>query len=202
MTVAAAPRFAFPADVEGYLLEDVGRMLFDYACRVPADGLIVELGSYKGRSTICLAQSGRTVWAVDHFKGESIGDISDGVGRAPRLDDPVHAHADHIAGTYFAAFMANIKQYVGGGNVKPVGIDSHDGPPVNCAVELLFVDAAHDYDSVSADLSAWEPFITPHGVVILDDVNFPGVERAIVDLGQRGWRFVERVATTMALRRL
>ncbi len=193
MIATAEPRvFAFPSDVEGYLLEPVGEMLYRLACRVPEDGLIVELGSYKGRSTICLAQSGRKVWAVDHFLGEPL-DV---------LDDKGHALPDHVAGDYRAAFMANTAPYE---NVRAIVQPTAFGPagmPVPGGfIDLLFVDAGHDYESVTADLAAWEPHMRPRGVIVFDDANFPGVARAMADAGGRGWRYLERAFATVAVQR-
>lgn len=187
-----ATRFVFPEDVEGYLKPSVGEMLYRFACAVPEGGLIVELGSYKGRSTICLAQSGREVWAVDHFKGEPL--VS--------LDDREHALPDHLTGMYISAFRANLHRY---GVAEHVGVlrqDTHKPPPIcGDGIDLLFVDAGHDYESVTADLAAWEPYMKPTGVIIFDDANFPGVAKAMADAGQRGWRFVERTLATIAVRK-
>ena len=69
------------------------------------------------------------------------------------------------------------------------------------AIDLLFVDAAHDYESVTADLAAWEPWVKDDGVIVLDDVNFPGVAKAAADLAGRGWRLLTGSNQTIALKR-
>lgn len=185
-----APALVFPEEVEGYLPHAAGHMLFRLACAVPERGLIVELGSYKGRSTICLAQSGRKVWAVDHFKGEAFEEVN----------DKRNVKADHLSGTYSDAFLTNLQRF-DYGNVRVLQQDTAAGPPEAVSVDLLFVDAAHDYPSVTADLAAWEPYMAPRGVIAFDDVNFPGVMHAVADAGQRGWRFLERAGTTIAVQR-
>ncbi len=194
--------FVFPAEVEGYLSEDAGRLLFDFAKQVPEDGLIVELGSYKGKSTICLAQAGRRVWAVDHFQGEHLRD----------LDDQANAHSDHYTGRYWDAFLDNIQRYGVADQVRVIEQDTADGPPKTLVfadasaggvplVDLLFVDAAHDYTSVAADLAAWEPFMKPEGVIAFDDCNFDGVARAVSEAGQRGWRHIANAGSLVLVRR-
>ncbi len=95
-----AEEFELP-DVEGYLTDEQGRLLDRFAKRVPEDGLIVELGSYKGKSTIALARSGRRVYTVDHFAGEP----------ADELDDPIHGHTDHMNGNYREDLEANLARY-------------------------------------------------------------------------------------------
>jgi len=52
-------------DVDGWLTEDQGRVLFEEARR--SAGPVVEIGSHLGRSTIVLASSGARVVAVDPF---------------------------------------------------------------------------------------------------------------------------------------
>ncbi len=68
-------------------------------------------------------------------------------------------------------------------------------------IDLLYIDAAHDYESVTADLAAWEPYMKPDGLMIFDDANFPGVAHAMADAGSRGWRHVDSTGTMVAVRR-
>jgi hypothetical protein len=59
--------------VEGWLLASEGNWLFNSARSLPNRANLVEIGSYKGRSTCCLAlgcrDSERRVYAVDSFDG-------------------------------------------------------------------------------------------------------------------------------------
>ena len=186
--------FVFPKDVEGYVIEDVARMLNELARQVPADGLIVELGSFKGRSTISLAMSGRATWAVDNFKGEALEAVDDKV--------IVRNHPDHITGGYKEALIDNLSRYGVADNVRIFDRDTAIPPDlVEPSIDLLFVDAAHDYESVTADLAAWEPWVKDDGVIVLDDVNFPGVAKAAADLAGRGWRLLTGSNQTIALKR-
>lgn len=48
-------------------------------------------------------------------------------------------------------------------------------------IDYLYVDAAHDYDSVRADLDAWGPHVRPGGLLLGDDYGndmYPGVKEA------------------------
>jgi Methyltransferase domain len=51
-------------------------------------------------------------------------------------------------------------------------------PPASC--DLVLIDAAHDYDSVDADIQAWLPTVKVGGILAGDDhePNYPGVEKA------------------------
>ncbi len=190
--------FVFPKDVEGYLTEDQGRLLWEFANRTPADGLIVELGAYKGKSTICLAQAGRRVWTFDSFEGEQLAN----------LDDQLAAKPDHLSGNYRQALEENLAAAGVADNVRIFAQSTHENPPsaadistLHDGVDLLFVDAAHDYESVSADIARWEWRMRPEGTIILDDCNFEGVAQVVSELGQRGWRHIGHAQTALALRR-
>lgn len=47
--------------------------------------------------------------------------------------------------------------------------------------DIVFIDAAHDYDNCLADIKAWWPLVRPGGMLCGHDYqhNFPGVMRAV-----------------------
>lgn len=48
-------------------------------------------------------------------------------------------------------------------------------------IDMVFIDAAHDYDNCVADIKAWWPLVRPGGMLCGHDYqhNFPGVMRAV-----------------------
>lgn len=44
-------------------------------------------------------------------------------------------------------------------------------------VNLLFIDAFHDYDSVKENTLKWEPFLQDNGVILFHDYDHPGVKQ-------------------------
>jgi hypothetical protein len=61
-------------------------------------------------------------------------------------------------------------------------------------LDFVFIDADHDYESVKADIEAWEPKVVPMGWIGGHDYNewaFPGVNRAVNE------RYGSRVLTRM-----
>lgn len=174
--------FTFP-NIEGYGTPATGAMLYRFACEAP-EGLIVELGTYKGQGAACLAQSGRTVLTIDHYEGETALGTS--------------ARPDHISGLYEADARRNLERYpnviravgkTGWGARAKVGgyIDGY----VPMCVALLVVDAAHDEESVTMDLMSWLPRVVAGGLVLLDDwTSHPGVKAAAARmLDKRGSGF-------------
>jgi predicted O-methyltransferase YrrM len=49
-------------------------------------------------------------------------------------------------------------------------------------VDLVFLDADHDYAAVAADIAAWRPVVRPGGILCGHDFgDFAGVTRAVVE---------------------
>lgn len=186
--------FEYP-EIEGYGNRFYARALYDLAGTVAPELLIVELGTYKGQGAASLGQSGRTVITVDHYEGEPLGSGGNAL-----------AHYDHVAGTYLKAAAVNLKKYP---NVYAVVANTTDSPASTIGptlyrpetVGMLYHDAAHDADSVEADLRTWMPELAPGGFVVLDDwLSHPGVKagaRGI--LAELGFAFDELIVDRLAV---
>lgn len=173
--------YRFPADVEGYSSEEACRYLFDLACDVPEDGTIVELGTYKGRTAVALAQSGRRVYCVDRFQPEDYG------------FNPLPDHRDgkfSAAEVYRNADRYGCKLGVLVGDTTEMAWDWKH--LIQRPIDLLFIDADHRYEKVKADFEAWGPFVKPNGIIVFDDVLWDGVSRLLGELRDwaplRGWQ--------------
>jgi predicted O-methyltransferase YrrM len=132
--------------IGGWLTEQQARMLFDAATEVPEGQAIVEIGSHHGRSTVLLASAkkpGVTLLAVDPYDDQRWGGGQDA----------------------FAIFQSNLRSSGVESDVtlaRKYGADAGrdwTGAPIR----LLFVDGAHDYQTVVADLAAWMPHVLPAG---------------------------------------
>ena len=129
--------------VEGWLTDAEGEALFSLAkgCRPP--GVIVEIGSWKGKSTTWLAKgsisgSGLRICAIDPHLGGS----ADSVEKPPM-------------GT-FEDFAANMKRAGIDGLVTPYVMTSAEAAPkVTDKVALVFVDGSHEYEDVKLDVELW-----------------------------------------------
>jgi predicted O-methyltransferase YrrM len=138
---------------------------------------IVELGSWKGRSTKALAgATPGVVWAVDHWSGS-----------ADAADDTFKEIQRDGAEAVFIAFMANLSNEIAVGKVVPVRASGLDAThwlsqhlPGGCA-DMIFIDAEHRYEAVRRDLDAFLPLLARGGVICGHDHDpyWPGVVRAV-----------------------
>ena len=47
------------------------------------------------------------------------------------------------------------------------------------SLELVFIDAAHDYNNVCLDINAWLPKLKYNGILAGHDISFADVEKAV-----------------------
>lgn len=139
------------------------------------EGMIVEIGSWEGRSTIALANAAhpRTIQAVDTWAG-SPGEIS--ADLASKRD-------------VFAKWSANVQHYTKGNvqaNRMPWRQFHNDmrnaGPFDTPPIALLFIDAEHTYDEVHDTVLSFLPYMAPGSVICGDDSHHPPIRHAIDDL--------------------
>jgi len=183
------------AGVEGWLSDGQARRLWEAARRVGGAGRILEIGSFRGRSTIVMRRAaayGVEVVAVDPHGG---GD------RGPReiAPDAARGQAD------FQAFHANLERAGVDGRVRHVRRTSTEAlAEVDGPIDLLYVDGAHRYAPARADIEDWGARVTPNGAMLVHDAyNAVGVTFAQLRLLflSREWRYVGRTRSLAEYRR-
>jgi hypothetical protein len=128
----------------------------------------VEVGAWKGQSIIHLAQrlqdQGKMVnlHVVDTFWGDDDTGEEDVSDVFRRNRDNAKCYEIEICRTYSKSAAERF---------------------ANASLAGVFIDAAHDYDSVSADLKAWLPKIKEGGIFAGHDIDSPDVQRALDDAG-------------------
>jgi len=149
-------------------MDDQEKWLFKQARALPDGANIVEIGSFKGRSTSCLAFGCRgtrkRVFAVDTFDGNEW---------------------DFRDRRFFDEFDRNIRRLGLSKYVQPVvGSSTEIAKSWNKSIHLLFVDGSHRYDDVLADYFGFLPHVAPGGILAFHDVepSWPEVLRAWDDI--------------------
>jgi len=162
------------------ITDDAAKLLFSVAVSQQIDGDIVEIGSWQGKSTICLAQAALltengTVFAIDHFQGNA--------GKASYykvVEDDLSDLKD--------GFISNIKQFGVYDAVTVMDMDTASAAPLvkgkSAGVRLLFIDGSHEYQDVRDDYERFSDALVPGAQVIFDDYSkiFPGVVKYVSEL--------------------
>lgn len=52
----------------------------------------------------------------------------------------------------------------------------------DASLDLVFIDAAHDYQNVKTDILKYTPKLKPHGLLTGHDIDYPGVNRAVKEM--------------------
>ena len=151
--------------IRGWLSADEARLLVSLAKL--ARGACVEIGSFCGRSTVSLCHGskhgdGAKVYAVDPH------DALQGITRGGTLQEI----RDNLTAKGLSS-LAEIQVCTSADAAR-----SWRGPEI----DLLFIDARHDYDSVKDDFERWIPLVAAGGYVAFHDVNQPGPNMLARDL--------------------
>lgn len=164
--VAAASR------VEGWLTDEQAHQLWHAAALLEPKQRIVEIGSFRGRSTVALALAapeGVEILAIDPHSG---------VDRAPqesKLNLAVGAEDAEV-------FAANLRQFGLTDKVSHIQKTSaHALDDVPRPVDVLFIDGAHGLRSARQDILFYGDLV-PHGgtMLIHDSFSSMGVTAALV----------------------
>jgi predicted O-methyltransferase YrrM len=177
---AAPPDLARALEgVEGWLELAEARALYDQVATHPADRplTVVEIGSWKGRSTIAMALAleargpgSGTVHAIDPHTGsrehrEQLGEVDT-----------------------FAEFEANLERAGVRHRVEPVRAFSHEAVSrfAPGSIDVLFVDGSHEYEDVKRDIRDYLPRLAARANVAFNDPWWTGVFRALQEDVIRG----------------
>lgn len=183
-------------DVEGWLTDAQARLLWDRASTVGRRATIVEIGSFRGRSAIVLANAAPVdaeVVAIDPHAGNDRGP-GQWEGTAEE------GQSDHDA------FVANLARAGVANRVRLVrrfSDDAHDD--VEAPIDLLYVDGAHGYGPARTDLERWGDRVAPSGTLLVHDAySAVGVTLAQVRcLFLSGtWRYQGRTGSMAEYRRV
>jgi len=160
------------SEVEGWMTEAQARRLWDSAAAVDPSGTIVEIGSFRGRSSIVLARAaaaGVEIIAIDPHAGTDRGPNEvRGFEREAEVDHEV--------------FHANLERAGVGERVRHVRAFSREAlGEVEGQIDLLYIDGAHRYGPAVADIRVWGGRVRPGGTMLIHDTfSSVGVTLAIV----------------------
>lgn len=155
--------FRWPHDVIGWLRREEGKALW----RLAEGKRVLEIGSYCGCSTICLAQSAASVLSVDPHNGSG-------------TPAPMET---------FTAFQQNVERYGVSEKVTAhIGTLADDDLPAG-EFDVIFIDGLHDAESVREDIRLALLRLAPGGLLAFHDYEaseHPGIAVAVNELVSAG----------------
>ena len=183
--------------VEGWLEDDEGDLLVAATVRALTEGpgphAVVEVGSFRGRSTVVL---GRVVREVDPASRVFAIDPHDG---------QVGAQGGGVVATAptWEAFRRNVADAGVAGVIEPIRARSFE-VAWRRPIHLFLVDGLHDYANVARDFAHFDPWVVPGGYAAFHDYAdyYPGVRSAVDEILASG-RYVEigRARSMIVLRK-
>jgi predicted O-methyltransferase YrrM len=174
------------AGVEGWLTDGQAQRLHERAAAVASGGRIVEIGSFRGRSTIVLALSapdGVDVVAIDPHIGSDRGPQE--IAAQPELGATDH---DVFTANLSAAGVSERVRHL-----RKLSADAIDdaGEPI----DLLWIDGAHRYGPARDDIVMYGAHVPPGGILAIHDAfSSVGVTLALARcmFFSRQWRYAGR----------
>src|SRR6185369_8560695 len=158
-------------DAKGFMPPDEGDALYAAAAVVPAGRLILEVGTYCGKSTLYLAAAARAAGArvvtVDHHRGSEENQAG-WEHHDPTVVDPRTGRMDTLPFVRRNLEDAGVEDVV----TLVVGRTEQVGGWWTTPVALLFIDGGHAEEQAHADYDAWARHVAPGGALLIHDV-FP-----------------------------
>lgn len=166
--------------VEGLLTENEKKLLYELAKK--CDGNIVEIGSWKGLSTLCLAfglKNGYKIYSIDpHEMG-------------------IEHKREKIKNSY-KYFITNIKKFGVSKKVIPIVKTSKDAfENWNFGkIKLLWIDGNHNYEYVKYDVENWSKILEKNGILIMHDFGYsptvyPDVRKVVFECLLNSMKFIK-----------
>lgn len=169
--------------IEGWLLDDEIKFLQEQGKK---GGLIVEIGAWKGKSTVALASSGNKIVSIDHH----VGSIE-------------HQRKEKNIWT-FPVFRENIKRFELEEIVIPIVAKSENVDFIN-DIDFLFIDGDHVEAGAMKDLIKWVPKVKDSGTVMMHDFynKTPcGATSALTEyLKTSDFKLIDRVGSSAILKK-
>jgi predicted O-methyltransferase YrrM len=159
----------FWAEIKGFLADDEAAALAAAAARASERGPILEIGSYCGKSTICLAlamaASEALLFALDHHRGSEEHQPGEAF-HDPDIYDEGLERVDS-----FREFRRNIDRAGVVERVIPlVATSEMAARHWTTPLAMVFIDGGHSLDAALADYRRWSGHILKGGTLAIHDV--------------------------------
>lgn len=144
-------------EIDGFITNKDIFILYLLAKYQDIEGDIVEIGSFKGKSTCCLMEGLKyrheVIYAID-----------------PHTGSKEHQKGmKYESGNTYDDFMKNV-----GSNTKvlPLIMTSKEAlNHIKTPIRMVFIDGSHEYDDVLFDFVEYSKILIPEGIIVLHDTS-------------------------------
>jgi predicted O-methyltransferase YrrM len=167
--------------IQGWCTEWGGILLYMLALNFTPNDTIVELGSWKGTSTVWLASAikdksnpqGR-VYAVDTWEGSNNEEAHRELLKNYDKDQLYNEFLNNMEKAGFSEVIVPLR-----GDTVKISREWRIDLPIG----ILHIDASHEYEDVRRDFELWSPYVAKGGFIVFDDVPiWAGPSRLITEL--------------------
>lgn len=163
--------------VKGHLSRKEARLLRDTPGRL-GDGNYFELGTFCGKSALCIADGIHISGIKGHLTTIDAYDLDLGLELNPRKAKYCLSTRWDIAETHFkergmSKYITMVKDYT---QLAAVRFKDTE-------VLFMFIDGDHEYTGVKADFEAWAPLIKSGGEIAFHDTHLDGPGRVVAESG-------------------
>jgi len=137
--------------INGYFSEDEGAKLQELS----KGKVCLEIGSYCGKSSVCMGLVCQQLYCIDTFKADTSG--QDQANGFTTLDEFIK----NIVGLPIKYFIGKSEDVL---------------PTIDLEFDLVFIDGMHDYDSVMIDIYLSYPKLKSNGIMTFHDYGPYGFE--------------------------
>jgi len=176
--------------IEGWLSFEEAVNLYKLAQRCN-DGCIVEVGSYRGKSTLALGLGALAGYKVNVYAVDPHQVFTGAYGAAFGPDDR-RAFMYNLAGSdaYHVVHLVNLRsEIISPGWKEPVS--------------LLWIDGDHSYEGVKRDWYCWLPHLSDKATVVFDDAldQNLGPSRLLQEIldSDQGWHIASVIGKTVTI---
>ncbi len=160
--------------VKGFLDVSEGEALYAIAQEAGKMGPCMEIGSYCGKSTLCIGaackETGSILFTVDHHRG------SEEQQPGEEYFDPDLFNFQTFQVDTFTIFRETLRQADLLDTVVPLVCQSHVAARCwETQLALVFIDGGHAVKTVHLDYDSWAHHIMPGGYLVFHDI-FPNPE--------------------------
>ena len=175
---------------KGFLDDREGRGLYDIALEASRLGPCLEIGSYCGKSAICIGTACKKnkgiLFSIDHHRGSEEQQPGE-LYFDPELYDPVSWQVDTFREFRNTLELAGLED-----TVVPIVCRSDVAARFwETPLSLVFIDGGHSYEAAHTDYTVWSEHILSGGYLLIHDI-FKNPEEG----GQAPYRVYELAASS------